>query len=115
MNRVTSDFWASALMRRIFADGGFAAVTRRGAAEAGAIFLIARDRLGTLRLYGPAPQTSYDEDRPSERRFSLLVETVEESELSARLGREMRFDPDVWIVEIEPGRLPLSELIEIVE
>lgn len=113
--RVTSDLWVSALMRRVFADGGFAAVTRRGATEAGAIFIIMRDRLGMLTLYGPAPQTSYDEERPSERRFSRLVETAEESTLGSRLDREMRFDPDVWIVEIEPGRLPLSEFVDIAD
>lgn len=111
--RVTSELWVSAVVRRVFADGGFAAVTRRGAAEAGAIFLVARDRLGMLTLYGPAAQTSYDEGKPSGRRFSLLVEAADESALNARLEREMRFDPDVWIIEVEPGRLSLAELIDI--
>lgn len=99
--RVTSDLWVSALVRRIFSDGGFAAIQRRGAREAGAIFLIKRTRLGELELYSPAPQTSYDEAKPDERQFVLVFRTEEEEKVDKHLEREMRFDPDVWVVEIE--------------
>lgn len=99
--RVTSELWVSALVRRIFADGGFAAVRRKGAREAGAIFVIRRNRLGELELYAPAPQTSYDEARPSERQFVRAAVTVDEEEVDKRLEREMRFDPDFWVVEVE--------------
>ncbi|KAB2862521.1 MAG: DUF1491 family protein, partial [Bauldia sp.] len=42
--RVTTDFWISSVVRRAFAEGGFAAVERRGAAEAGAVMIRRRDR-----------------------------------------------------------------------
>ena len=42
--RLTTDFWVSALMRRVFAEGGFAAVAKRGASEAGAVFVVTRNR-----------------------------------------------------------------------
>ncbi len=99
--RVTSDLWVSALVRRIFSDGGFAAMRRRGAREAGAIFVVLRTRLGVWELYGPAPQTSYDDARPSERQFVHMLTASDEDELEKRLAREMRFDPDVWVVEVE--------------
>lgn len=99
--RVTSDLWVSALVKRIFSDGGFAAVRRRGAKEAGAIFVIRRTRLGELELFAPASQTSYDEARPSDRQFVRLSATGDEEAVEKRLEREIRFDPDVWIVEIE--------------
>lgn len=99
--RVTSDLWVSVLVRRAFAGGGFAAVVRRGAAEAGAIFIITRDRMGEATLYGPAPQTSYADRRPEERQFQELTRTGEEQALTARLEKEARFDPDVWVVELE--------------
>ena len=67
--RVTSDFWVSALLRRVFGAGGFAAVVNRGATEAGAVFVLARGRLGEVALYGPAPQTSYDSAKPDDRFF----------------------------------------------
>lgn len=89
------------MTRRIFSDGGFAAIRHRGAHEAGAIFIIRRTRLGELELYAPAPQTSYDEARPSERQFVHVVTTTDEEEVEKRLAREMRFDPDVWVVEVE--------------
>lgn len=111
--RVTSDLWVSALLRRVFSGGGFAAVAKRGATEAGAIFLISRDRLGRYALYGPAPQTSYDEGRPSERLFSLIIEAEAEDELTVRLDRERRFDPDLWVVDVETGGEPIESLITL--
>lgn len=111
--RVTSDFFVSALMRRVFGDGGFAAVLRKGAAEAGAIFVTTRNRFGELTLYGPAAQASYGEERPSDRQFSVLLENVDEDAQEARLAKEMRFDPDIWLVEIEPGGLPVGDLLQV--
>jgi hypothetical protein len=111
--RVTSELWVSALTRRVFSSGGFAAVVRRGAAEAGAIFVTTRDRLGLVTLYGPAPQSAYDSDKPQERQFALLIEGGEAEAIEARLAREQRFDADVWVVEIEPGETPLAELLQL--
>jgi len=99
--RVTSEFWVSALVRRVFADGGFAAVARRGAREAGAIYVLRRTRLGEIELYGPAPQTAYEEARPDERCFIRLLQTLEQAEIDKRLEREARFDADLWVVELE--------------
>jgi hypothetical protein len=99
--RVTSDFWVSALVKRIFSDGGFAAIRRRGAREAGAVFVLRRLRTGEIELYAPAPQTSYDEAKPEERQFTHALTAEDEEAVEKRLEREMRFDPDVWVVEIE--------------
>jgi len=111
--RVTTDLFVAALTRRIFSGGGFAAVERRGAAEAGACFIVERGRDGTVILYGPAPQTSYGEDgRPTDRRFAVLAEG-DDDKARARLEREARFDPDLWVVEVEPGATPLSEIIAL--
>jgi hypothetical protein len=99
--RVTSDLWVSALLKRVFGTGGFAAVLRRGATEAGAIFIITRSRLGTVTLYGPAPQTSYGEAGPAGRIFAGLMVEAEDEAVAQRLERERKFDPDIWVVEIE--------------
>ena len=111
--RVTTDLWVSALVRRVFGAGGFAAVVKRGAAEAGAIFVQTRDRFGSVALFGPAPQTSYDTARPDERLFVRIGDGEDATALDARLEREKRFDPDIWVVEIEPGAVPLEELVSI--
>lgn len=111
--RVTADLWVSALLRRVFSAGGFAAVAKRGAAEAGAVFVLARGRLGEVALFGPAPQTSYDSAKPDERHFTLVGEGEEPHAIEARLEREKRFDPDIWVVEIEAGAVPVEELISV--
>ncbi|MEI9425071.1 DUF1491 family protein [Mesorhizobium sp. Cs1299R1N1] len=111
--RVTADLWVSALLRRVFGAGGFAAVVNRGASEAGAVFILARGRMGETALYGPAPQTSYDSAKPEDRFFSLLAAGDDASVLDARLEREKKFDPDIWVVEIEAGNVPVEELISV--
>lgn len=79
---------------------------RRGAAEAGAIFVLI-DRLdGSCALYGPAPQSEVPEAQAAqgvERLWSRLhkVDWLSPPEAEVRLARELRFDPDLWIVEVE--------------
>lgn len=98
--RVTSSLWVAAYVRRCYGEGAPATVARRGATEAGAIFVII-DRLGgTADLYGPAPQSSF-EARPSERLFERLAENEMLDAVNGRLEREARFDPDLWIVSVE--------------
>jgi hypothetical protein len=101
--RVTTELWVSALVRRVFAAGQFAAILRRGAAEAGAVFLVLPDRFGEKVLFGPAPQTAYEEGQ-ADRRFSEILRAPDEQALASRLEREIRFDPDAWIVELEVGQ-----------
>ena len=113
--RLTSDFWVSALVRRAFASGGFAAVLRRGAAEAGAVFLVCRARSGERTLFGPASQTSYDAGKPEDRRFSRLIANDAADGIEARLEREQRFDTDIWIVEVETGETPIEAMITVDE
>lgn len=110
--RVTTDFWVSALVRRAFAAGGFAAVLRRGAAEAGAVFVAVRGRMGELTLYGPAPQASYDEARPQDRVFQAVA-TGEQEALDRRMASEIRFDPDVWLVELEADERFVAEALPL--
>lgn len=100
--RLRSDIFASALIRRAEAQGAVAMLRRRGAAEAGALF-IKLDRLdGRAAVYGPAPQS---EELPDgvDRLFSKVHagDWVDPGEAEARLKREIMFDPDLWIVEIE--------------
>ena len=91
--RLTTEFFVSALVRRVFGSGGFAAVVRRGASEAGAVFVLYRGRFGGATLFGPAPQTSYDTARPDERLFLALEAGADEGVLEKRLEAEQsRFE-----------------------
>jgi hypothetical protein len=98
--RVTTSVWVSALVRRCYAEGAFPAIVRHGADQAGAIFIVVDHMAGTADLYAPAPQSSFDETTP-DRLFQRILENVQRDAISARLEREIRFDPDLWIVEVE--------------
>jgi hypothetical protein len=101
--RLKSAIWVAAYIRRCHIEGSFAVVRRRGAEEAGSIF-VKIDRLdGTADLFGPAPQSAFDEARPADRAFTpcLKARPAPAGEVEAYLAREIRFDPDVWIVEVE--------------
>lgn len=99
--RVTSGLWVGAYVRRCFAEGAMAAVVRHGADEAGAILVIV-DRLDeTIDLYGPAPQSAFADSRPTDRLFQLLMSRSERGQIEARLSDELKFDPDLWVVEVE--------------
>ncbi len=99
--RVTSSLWVGAYVRRCFAEGATVAVARHGAEEAGAIFVIVDRLTGSADLYAPAPQSTFSESKPSDRRFQLVA--VEESlaAVNERIEREIRFDPDLWVITVE--------------
>jgi len=100
--RLKSSIWVAAYLRRCQTEGVFGAVRRRGAEEAGAVFVKVARLDGTAMLYVPAPQTVYDDTRPIERLFvPISKEAVAESSVEERLQKEIRFDPDAWIVETE--------------
>ncbi len=99
MARLRSDFWVSAYLRRCGVEGVEAVLRRRGAAEAGAIF-IKVDRLdGTASLYGPAPQLFLDDS--GERLFAPVLQGVTPLDVEERVQRELRFDSDMWLVEVD--------------
>jgi hypothetical protein len=102
--RLKSGIWVAAYLRRCNIEGAFAVVRRRGADEAGAIFVKISRLDGTATLYGPAPQTAFDEAQPADRIFAAVLggeKPAPEADIEARLTREIRFDPDVWIIEVE--------------
>lgn len=99
--RVTSGLWVAAYIRRAFVEGAFAAVVRRGSEEAGAILVVVDWLDGTVDLYGPAPQTAFDDSKPTDRLFSRIGERIDRLAMQERIASETRFDSDIWVVEIE--------------
>jgi hypothetical protein len=100
--RLKSSIWVTAYLRRCQTAGVFGAVRRRGAEEAGAVFVKVALLDGNAMLYIPAPQTVYDDSRPIERFFMPASrEPLPEASVEERLVKEIRFDPDAWIIETE--------------
>jgi hypothetical protein len=104
--RLRSDIWVAAYLRRCGVEGASAVLRRRGSAEAGAIFVKVDYLNGRATLYEPAPQSVAAELKPGiERIFALahLGDSIDSGEAEERLKREILFDPDIWIVEVENG------------
>jgi hypothetical protein len=101
--RLKSAIWVAAYVRRCNGESAFAVVRRRGAEDAGAIFIKLNRLDGTAELFGPAPQTAFDDARPADRAFSRSFgnDPVAEEKVEEKLAKEIRFDPDIWIVEVE--------------
>src|SRR5579884_4037527 len=99
--RLKTALWVAAYLRRCQIEGAFAVVRRRGAEEAGAVFVRISRLDGTSDLFGPAPQSEFDEAQP-DRAFSPSFKNLPatDNDVEAYLAREMKFDPDVWIVEV---------------
>jgi hypothetical protein len=99
--RLRSDIWVAAYLRRCGVEGAVAVLRRRGSPEAGAIF-VKLDRLdGTGALFSPAPQSEARDG--FDRLFARAhrEEWLDNLVIEARLVREISFDSDLWIVEVE--------------
>ena len=103
--RIRSDIYVSALVRRVFGMGGFAAVEHKGAEAAGAVFIRQRFRDGLESLYVPAPQNFFSSEDDGQRKFETRLERVEPDLMRETLDRELRFDTDLWLVELEIDEL----------
>lgn len=112
--RLRSDIFVSAVTRRLFARGDFAAVERKGEEHAGAIFIRQRFRDGLETLYAPAPQSFFDGEGAGARLFEVRIDRKEPSAVRETLDRELKFDPDLWIIELEADDVadivPLADL-----
>jgi len=101
--RLKSGIWVAGYMRRCQIEGAPAVLRRRGAEEAGAVFIKVSRLDGTAEVFGPAPQSAFDEARPADRAFvrCLKIQPAPEAEAEAYLARQVKFDLDVWIIEVE--------------
>jgi hypothetical protein len=105
---LSSDLWVSALIRRAELGGAFATVSRKGDARAGTVIVKAFDTSSRrARIYTEA----FGPD--GERLWLQPVENDMESELDAYIERQIRYDPDLWVVEIEDrqGRHFITEKV----
>jgi len=106
---LSTDVWVGALIRRVEIGGGFAAVTRKGDPNGGAVLVKAVNRSdGSARLYAEATRAD------GERVWMQPLASTEERALDAYAERARRIDPDLWVVEIEDreGRHFLTEPVE---
>lgn len=99
--RLKSEIWVKAYIRRCSSSGAPAVVVRRGQRDGGAVFIKVNMLNGTVCLYGPAPAGL--DPSASDRMWvrCLGVDGVQEADADGYLQRQLGFDPDIWIVEVE--------------
>ena len=96
--RLKSEIWVKAYLRRCAGGGAPCVVARRGDVDSGVIYVKISRLDGTAVLFGPAAAGLAQE--ATDRRWSLMVDAAD-ADIEARMLREARLDPDLWLVEIE--------------
>lgn len=103
--RLRAGVWVAAYLRRLGAQAIPAFVVRRGDDTAGAVLVV----VSTLDGRSRAHQRSFDL-RTGERAWVVLAEGTD-AEVAEAVARQRRFDPDLWVIEVEDrqGRSLLGE------
>ena len=97
--RIKSEIWVKAYLRRCAGEGIPCVVVRRGDADAGVIFVKVSRLDGTATLFGPAFAGLAADG--ADRQWTLVAVAAADADVEARLARESRLDPDLWVVESE--------------
>jgi hypothetical protein len=91
--RVASSILVTALIRKAEAEGGFAAVLAKGDSTAGTILLILTERGADPRILERLLQP--------DGRYAWGRSSGEAAEVPAFIARRRRFDPDLWVLELD--------------
>lgn len=98
--RIKAGFWVQMALRMGQSDGRFAAVLKRGDADAGGVLVVLRTREGLSVL---------TQMRTGEGEAAWLRATgpgaVDQETADAYVARQVKFDPDLWVLEFETADL----------
>jgi len=106
--RLKAGLFVRALIRRAEVAGAFAFVVRKGAEESGAVFLKLTKPDGSGVVLSQARQGEGDLVW-----MKPLGDAADEEKARTYFDKQIKFDPDLWIVEIEDreGRAFVDEPI----
>ncbi len=96
--RLAAHIWVAAYLRRLQLEGIPAYVIARGDATAGAVLV------KLARMDGTATAFTRGFDMESDARVWQELNTGPEAEVDAAITRQRRFDPDLWVIEVEDAR-----------
>jgi hypothetical protein len=103
--KVKAGIWVSMALRLADISGRSGAVLRKGDPDSGGILCVLRGRAGILLL----SQVRDAEGRPAWLR-ALGAAPVEQEAADAYVERQVKRDPDLWVVEFEtPDLVPPFE------
>lgn len=110
---LSTDIWVSALLKRVEMAGSFATIARKGDARAGSVIVKVLN-LRTRDAYVLREAQTGQGVTGEETLWMRPVETLNEPDVDAYIARQTKYDPDLWVVEIEDseGRNYLTEKVE---
>jgi hypothetical protein len=94
--RLATDIWVAAYLRRLALDAIPAYVTAKGDPTAGAVLVKLALLDGTACAYQRITQ--------GETRVWEILTEGPERDVDATITRQRRFDPDLWVIEVEDSR-----------
>ena len=105
MIRLTSELWVQSYLARLRLKEIPAFITLKGDLTAGAIFV----KMNTLDGFAMAYHKTFDLNL--DKNCWHLLHQGKELEVDIKLAKEERFDPDIWVIEVEDkqGRDLLGE------
>ena len=95
MTRLTAAFWVQAYLRRLALENIPAYILAHGDDTAGAVFV----KLATLDGQAGLFQRGFDL-QTGDRVWQQLEQGTEE-QIDTTLQRQLGFDPDLWVIELE--------------
>ena len=98
MPRLATGIWVSAYLMRLSLEGIYAHVARKGDETAGAVAI----KVATMNGRASFFSRSYGADGTAG--WHAQIEDGDEAEVDAALTRQRRYDPDLWVVEVEDPR-----------
>lgn len=98
---VKSEIWVKGHLRACYATGLTGVVARRGAKDAGAVYVQVFKDHDLVVLHAPAPGPAYDDAGRRQWSYPLGEAPVSRAEAQDYLDRQIAFDPDIWILDIE--------------
>lgn len=91
--RLASSVLVGALIRQAETEGGFAAVLAKGDADAGSILVLLTERGANACLYERLLQPDGN--------YAWSESAAGSDPISELIARRRRFDPDLWVVELD--------------
>ena len=103
--RIKAGIWVSMALRMGNSDGRFGAVLRKGDPDAGGVLVVLRGRDGLSvlsQLRSGAGELAWMR--------ATGLDPVDDATADAYIARQVKFDPDLWVLEFEaPDLLPPFE------